>query len=227
NQSAEIYQVVVGGHKFLDWATHTKLFNVSKIILHPNYTQEEDLTGDIALVKLPSPLIFTDYVRPVCLPDSSVKFPQDANCSITGWGAIQEKVDLPEPLTLQELKVPLINQSFCNILYNTGGNDSMGKDPIKHDMICAGYVEGKKDSCKGDSGGPLVCKLHEFWIQAGVQSWGHGCARASYPGVYASTTFYAKWIDETLAANSGRQNGRWPSTFMVTLFWLSSAAVLH
>lgn len=48
-------------------------------------------------------------------------------------------------------------------------------------MICAGYMTGAQDSCMGDNGGPLVTD----YVLTGVISFGHGCARPNYPGVYS------------------------------------------
>lgn len=48
---------------------------------------------------------------------------------------------------------------------------------------------------QGDSGGPLQCRERGGpWIQAGITSWGVGCAAPSYPGVYIRVSEYLDWI---------------------------------
>lgn len=47
---------------------------------------------------------------------------------------------------------------------------------------------------QGDSGGPLVCELNATWVQVGIVSWGIGCGRKNYPGVYTEVSFYKDWV---------------------------------
>lgn len=56
--------------------------------------------------------------------------------------------------------------------------------------FCAGSFEGGRDSCQGDSGGGLICDGY----LTGVVSFGYGCGRASYPGIYTNVFQYKKWI---------------------------------
>ena len=53
---------------------------------------------------------------------------------------------------------------------------------------------------QGDSGGPLV---HLFGLnrmeQVGIVSWGIGCGKEDFPGVYTRVTEIRDWIDKVTA----------------------------
>lgn len=45
-----------------------KIVLLDKIIIHPKYNWKENMDRDIALLHLKRPVIFSDYIHPVCLP---------------------------------------------------------------------------------------------------------------------------------------------------------------
>ncbi|KAL7981149.1 hypothetical protein Chor_005383 [Crotalus horridus] len=65
--------------------------------------------------------------------------------------------------------------------------------------LCAGILEGGKDTCGADSGGPLICN-GQF---QGIVSWGgHPCGQAHGPGVYTKVFDYTDWIQSIIAGNT-------------------------
>ncbi|KAM3916890.1 transmembrane protease serine 9-like [Leptodactylus fuscus] len=187
------YNVYLGRYQLSVADGHSFISSVSNIIVNPSFTSAGS-KGDIALVKLSRPVTYTKYIMPICLPSASVTFPGGMDCWVTGWGTINSGVDLPYPKTLQKVMTPIINRPTCDDYYHVGTTTSSGTTIILDDMICSGYKDGGKDSCQGDSGGPLVCKVKGVWYQAGIVSWGNGCAAAYRPGVYTLTTAYQRWI---------------------------------
>ncbi|XP_039201769.1 serine protease 27-like [Crotalus tigris] len=200
------YEVQLGAYKLLDPSPNMVTSAVKRVISHPDYNGKAGSIGDIALVELNSPVTFSDYILPICLPASSVDFPANTKCWVTGWGQIGYSEDLAFPKILQEVEVPIINRDTCNNLYNISKGYQLQTDLVKADMICAGYKEGGKDACQGDSGGPLVCKSNGAWTLAGVVSWGEGCAQPNRVGVYTSVPFYLDWIQNNINTNSGLSN---------------------
>ncbi|XP_077303207.1 serine protease 33-like isoform X2 [Lithobates pipiens] len=190
------YTVVLGAYQLQNSNSHQITSNVQSMFINSQWSGDTS-PGDISLIQLSSSITYTAYILPVCLPPASMDFPEGMNCWVTGWGNIWSGVSLPYPQTLQQVMVPLISNSECNTMYHNGTNQN-----VSSDQICAGYQAGDKDSCQGDSGGPLVCQVNGCWYQAGIVSWGYGCAEPNRPGVYTYTPYYNYWISSIEATQS-------------------------
>lgn len=83
---------------------------VDEIILHPAYNGSTH-DNDIALLRLSSPVNFTDYIFPICLAASDSVFHQGTESWVTGWGNANEGDPLPPPQTLQEVEVPVVGNT--------------------------------------------------------------------------------------------------------------------
>ncbi|XP_073504996.1 transmembrane protease serine 9-like [Phyllobates terribilis] len=186
-------KVLLGAYTLSLDNPNSVLKRIDSVYKPPDYTSAAH-TWDIALVKLDSPVSYTKYIQPICLPSASVTFPNGLECWVTGWGDIDNYVSLPYPNTLQNVKVPLMDHKTCDEMYHWNTGISSSYTIVDDTMICAGYTEGGKDSCQGDSGGPLMCKVQGIWYQAGVVSWGDRCALLYRPGVYTLVPVYTSWI---------------------------------
>uniref|UniRef100_A0A8D0C265 Peptidase S1 domain-containing protein n=1 Tax=Salvator merianae TaxID=96440 RepID=A0A8D0C265_SALMN len=96
-------------------------------------------------------------------------------------------------LVLQEAQVKIIPLSLCNRYDWYAGR-------ITDNMLCAGTEGGGVDSCQGDSGGPLTCifpNVKKYYL-AGITSYGYGCGRPKFPGIYVHIANYRNWIDQHL-----------------------------
>ncbi|KAM4632608.1 serine protease 27-like [Discoglossus pictus] len=166
---------------------------VKTVTIHPKY-KGEATSGDLALVELDAPVTYNNYILPICVPSSDQELPSGKMCWVAGWGNVKNDVKLSPPYTMQEVDLPIINTSACNDMYLETYKLDKGVKFIEDDMLCAGYKEGQKDSCQGDSGGPLACKFGNYWLMAGIVSFGGECAAPNSPGVYTKIPVFSSWI---------------------------------
>ncbi|CAK6964250.1 serine protease 33 [Scomber scombrus] len=216
------YIIYAGRYQQNGYNPHESIHRVSQVVIPYGYVEPHS-GKDLVLVRLSSPVTWSDYVSPICLPASGTLFPGGMQCYVTGWGNIRVDVPLPGSGTLQEVQVPIISQSSCQEMYRTEQVD------ILYDMICAGLQEGGKDSCQGDSGGPLVCQMvNGTWVQVGVVSFGLECAKENQPGVYTRLTSYSSFISDTIPEIRlyGQANHNWCGRAAVLIGCLSTALIL-
>ncbi|KRT78395.1 Trypsin [Oryctes borbonicus] len=159
---------------------------VKKIVRHRGF-DPRTLYNDIAILTLDTPVAFTKEIRPICLPAGSTGHPGQT-ATVIGWGSLRESG--PQPSVLQEVNIPIWSNSECRAKY---GHAAPGG--IVDHMLCAG--QANKDSCSGDSGGPLMINDGK-WKQAGIVSWGIGCGKGQYPGVYTRVEKFIPWINKNL-----------------------------
>lgn len=151
----------------------------SVVKVHPRYNPGTN-ENDVALIGIASDFKENDASKPLPVIQQGAQVKGTAVSS--GWGTTSEGGSTSN--VLMKVNLPLIDDAECSKAYS----DRF----YKKSMICAGYMSGGKDTCQGDSGGPLILdgKL------IGIVSWGYGCARAGYPGVYTRVSEYADWINE-------------------------------
>ena len=181
------------------------------MVTHPDYRKGTRHNYDFALVKLATSVDFVQYrnIRPICLPEDTSKDFVGEYATVSGWGNVEEGGENSN--VLQEVEVKVISDESCKNDYK------YRKSAITDQMVCANKEGGGQDSCQNDSGilafaiiyplisspigGPLVSAGSgdgftpgQNYELVGVVSWGQGCARADYPGVYARVSKQLTWI---------------------------------
>ncbi|XP_037881612.1 trypsin alpha-like [Glossina fuscipes] len=155
------------------------------IIIHKRFNIET-MDNDIALIRLDLPFIFDKAVQPCRLAEFRRNSP--LKVVVSGWGLTNENATTLSNY-LMMAKVSIVTPSECQKAY--------GEIKITKNMICA--VDPNKDSCSGDSGGPLFFGNELI----GIVSFGIGCARSDYPGVYTSVSGFNLWIKRKISELDG------------------------
>jgi secreted trypsin-like serine protease len=103
--------------------------------------------------------------------------------TIVGWGQTSE-TSIDQQRRLRVAEVPSVADRICARAYR-----GVGVPLVVDESICAG--RRGVDTCQGDSGGPMVRRDDKgSWVQVGIVSWGLGCARQGYPGVYTQISAF-------------------------------------
>lgn len=166
------------------------LVSIKKVYTHPEYQPDRnDSPFDIAVVLFSEPVpSFATYVR--VNNDPGIPRPGEF-ARVQGYGDTVRKQAAP---LLLQVDVPIVQMPRCRQYYSRANRELAAKLSSQL-QICAGKEEGGCDACQGDSGGPLAVFDHNgYYVQIGVVSFGIGCAREEFPGVYTRLSYFETWL---------------------------------
>ncbi|PSN47525.1 hypothetical protein C0J52_02241 [Blattella germanica] len=160
--------------------------NIINIVRHPEYIAA---SNDIALLRLSQPVVYTRFIRPVCLPRNAAEQYDGQTGIIAGWGLTSNNFSTESPF-LMSTSVLILKNSQCKQMW------SRINVVIENYMLCAG--QGERATCRGDSGGPLIVREgpDAFYSIVAITSFGAPptCGNPNFPDVWTRVTYYLDWI---------------------------------
>lgn len=182
---------VAAGFYYESSVTAADRIGVKRILTHPNW-DNYTLQNDIALLELQQAVHL-----PTVLLNGGGNLP--VLSTTMGWGLTQDGGYVSD--RLRQVDLALVSNDQCQAVYDSFSESVYGSRNIIYDgQICAGYLQGGKDSCQGDSGGPLMVRNGTDWQQAGIVSYGEfpdpsaSCAAPGSYGVYTRVSSYQDFI---------------------------------
>uniref|UniRef100_A0A3Q2UDX9 Elastase 2 like n=1 Tax=Fundulus heteroclitus TaxID=8078 RepID=A0A3Q2UDX9_FUNHE len=191
--SSRQYRVALGKHNLKEDENGSAFLGTATIVVHEKWNSFF-IRNDIALIKLESPVEFSDNIHAACLPPGGFILPHDAPCYVTGWGRLYTGGPIAD--ILQQALLPVVDHATCS-KYDWWGSQ------VTETMVCAGG-DGIVSGCNGDSGGPLNCQGSDgSWEVHGIVSFGSGlsCNYHKKPTVFTQVSSFLDWINNTMVSN--------------------------
>ena len=236
------YYVLVGANNLQD-NQQGQIIKVKQAYIHEQYNNRI-YDNDLALLELVQTVDFIkcgthcqtiDLINPVIEKQNA---PILSPVQIAGWGVLEDCDNSQSlvcqhyagqmmrnpalyPTTLRYTTLKLANCLSSSSLYSA--------QQITQNMLCAEspMQDSLTDTCYGDSGAGLTINNLEKQYLLGIASWGAGCAKVGYPGVYTRVTNYSDWINNYLhpstipeqkTSQTNQSGGGSVGIFMILLF---------
>ncbi|XP_018016266.1 brachyurin-like [Hyalella azteca] len=183
---AQSVVVVAGAHNIREAEPSQVTMTSTNLKVHEDYGPVF-LRNDIAILKLPSPITFNEFIAPVCLPTrSDAILPAGTSVTASGWGRIQDDaVNVSD--VLNQSTNDVITDDECEVYY--------GANTINGGVVCTDTTGGH-GTCYGDSGGPLNYRTGGVTVTRGVTSFvsDGGCA-GGLPDGFTRVLYQLDWIE--------------------------------
>ncbi|WP_256731040.1 serine protease [Acinetobacter sp. SwsAc4] len=235
------YYILIGAQN-LQSIQLGQIIKVKKGHMHEKYNNRI-YDNDLALLELESAVDFIkcgkncqtiDIINPTLEKQNALIA---SMTQIAGWGVLED-CDNSQSLVCQHyagqmMRNPALYPTTLRYttlkLANCLSSSLYSAQQITQNMLCAEspMQDSLTDACYGDSGAGLTINNLEKPYLLGIASWGVGCAKVGYPGVYTRVTNYSDWINNYLhpstipeqkTSQTNQSGGGSVGIFMILLF---------
>ena len=138
--------------------------------------------NSIVILKMDDPIVFSDFARPICIPENDSFLNNASRCVTLGWTSQTHE------LTVQTVRPtePKICEEISEVSANT---------------VCTEEDTAPGIPCTGEefAGAPLLCEHMDHWYLAGVLAWRKGCSTVGQrPRLYDRVAVTSDWANKVM-----------------------------
>ena len=125
-----------------------KIAQVEDTIVHPKYNSSTKI-NDIAILHVTPVDLTLNRTKSICLPEIDDDPLNNTMLIVTGWGRVNNRT-FESPTHLMAVDVPVVERNHCGKVMKEYQMKTWNttRFTITKGMFCAGYEQGKKDSCQ-------------------------------------------------------------------------------
>ena len=182
-------------------AKFEEIRDLTQQIYHPKSdaaTYRNDFAYDVGMLGWDVPI--DSVIFPLALFDADKYAKRPRRLTLVGLGSTADPSSgeyIPPP-ELSVLQLSYVCDADCEKAYGSEFDASTMMCAAGDSVQLSPSLTLQEDACQGDSGGPLFFfNKKEFrYKQVGIISWGRGCGRPEFPGVYTKLSKdILSWID--------------------------------
>lgn len=154
------------------------------------------------------PLLFTDHIRPICLPVNDPLRNRsfvDYTPFVAAWLRMQnggKTLHNNSPNVMRDWQLIVLRNAECKDHFKRHGR-LISENQFGDGVMCAQVIDGGRMRCQSDSG--LMQPIYNqrtgsfSYFQTGIPSYGIGCQASNTPAIYTRVQHFIDWIQEKVA----------------------------
>ncbi|KAK4872424.1 hypothetical protein RN001_014453 [Aquatica leii] len=175
---------------------------IEETFIHPFYNKNDYVyprINDVGLLRLNRSIVYSEYIRPICLPIDGTVFPQTGDVLYSsGWATTTHSEG--KSIVKRKSAVSLIDNVECRKLLGSKFPPIAKINTIPAANIVTNYFMcalGKKVLCSYTDGEPMMFTYKNQWYLAAISSWNVPC-NTTVPARYTRIVNYLDWIRDSI-----------------------------